>query len=500
MKTNVLVIVVDALRIDRVGAFDGRELTPNIDRLATESAIFTNAFSTTNVTDVAVTSIQTGRYPLSHGVINHGTRVTDQEKNTVEQITQLPEVLSESGYRTAKFGRPLGRWHRKGFDRYPSSMERRVAFDKRDGNKSAKQRIGDSLERIHPALRTTASKLYQSIQSIQTPPEKADIIAKYQNASDEVIQNFENFIQGSSPFYSFIHLMDTHASYEANPEVVKSHLDELEYRTDVSMRGTGSHPRVFDELINNGEYPGIKEKYYLPDGSPTTAITDAHYDAAVTQADNRVGKILELLKKSGVYDDTLIVFLSDHGESLTERGIYHDHHGLYNESVHIPLIIRPPNGASKEITEFVQITDIAPTIEQYTDTELTDTDGYSLRPVIEENQSVNRQYILAEEAHTQRRRMVRSKDSKLIYSLDGDTVCRYCDVQHASEIEFYDLVEDPNETDNVAKSNENNLLKLKRYGDKKAEEFKKRRPDSNEEITYEDEEEVEERLEALGYR
>lgn len=499
MKTNILVIVADALRIDRVGAFDGRELTPNIDRLATDSAMFTNAFSTTNVTDVAVTSIQTGRYPLSHGVVNHGTRVTDQEKNTVEQIKQLPEVLSESGYRTAKFGRPLGRWHRKGFDRYPSSMERRVAVDKKDEdeNKSAKQKIGDSLERIHPALRTTVSKLYQSIQ---TPPEKAEIIAKYQDASDEVVQNFEDFIQGSSPFYSFIHLMDTHTPYEANPEVVKSHLDEFEYRTDVPMRRRDSHPGVFDELIKNGEYPDIKEKYYLPDDSPTTAITDAHYDAAVTQADNRVGKILEILKKSGVYDDTLIIFLSDHGESLTDHGIYHDHHGLYDESIHIPLIIRPPNGTSKEIAEFVQITDIAPTIEQYTNTELIGTDGYSLRSVIEGNQSINRQYILAEEAHTQRRRMVRSKDSKLIYSLDGNTICRYCDVQHASEIEFYDLAKDSNETDNVAKSNEDNLLKLRRYGDKKAEEFKKRKPDTNGKIAYEDEKEVEERLEALGYR
>ena len=98
--------------------------------------------------------------------------------------------------------------------------------------------------------------------------------------------------------------------------------------------------------------------------------------------------------------------------------------------------------------------------------------------------------------------MVRSKDSKLIYLLDGDTICRYCDVQHAPEIEFYKLVEDPNETENVAKSKEDEITKLKRYGDKKAKEFEKRRPDINVEdnVTYEDEDEVKERLEALGYR
>ena len=96
--------------------------------------------------------------------------------------------------------------------------------------------------------------------------------------------------------------------------------------------------------------------------------------------------------------------------------------------------------------------------------------------------------------------MVRSKDSKLIYSLDGNTICRYCDVQHASETEFYELAKDPDETENVVKNNKSKLLRLKKYGERKAEELKKRKPDSEEKTAYEDEEEVEERLEALGYR
>jgi len=60
-------------------------------------------------------------------------------------------------------------------------------------------------------------------------------------------------------------------------------------------------------------------------------------------------------------------------------------------------------------------------------------------------------------------------------------------------------VNDPSENENIAK-NENKLLEFKTYGNKKAEEFKERRPNSKEKITYEDEEEVEDRLEALGYR
>jgi arylsulfatase A-like enzyme len=240
----------------------------------------------------------------------------------------------------------------------------------------------------------------------------------------------------------------------------------------------------------------------LPDGTPTTAITDAHYDAAVTYADTRVKKIVSAVKEKGIYDDTLIVFLSDHGESLTEHGIYYDHHGLYDVSTHVPLIIRPPTGADKEISDLIQITDIAPTIESYTRTNKIDADGYSLRPLIEEDESIDRQYVLAEEAHTQRRRMVRSRNSKLIYTVYGDTVCRYCDVQHGSEVEFYDLVNDPGELENITRVREGDVEKLRGYGDEMATKFEKRRPDiaKREKVVYDDESEVEERLKALGYR
>ena len=240
----------------------------------------------------------------------------------------------------------------------------------------------------------------------------------------------------------------------------------------------------------------------MPDGTPTTAITDAHYDASVTRADRRVGEIIDTLKKSGEYDDSLIVLLSDHGESLTEHGIYHDHHGLYDVSTHIPMIVRPPNGASTTVSEFVQITDIAPTVESYTDTDGITADGYSLQPVINGEESIGRQYILAEEAHTQRRRMVRSDEFNLIYSLDGNLVCRYCDVQHAPDTELYDVVADEDELTNIAEDNAEKVAELREYGDRKAEEFESRKPSpaSGEKVTYDDEQEVEERLEALGYR
>lgn len=505
MNPNIIIVVVDALRSDRVGAMGGKDLTPHIDALATESAIFTNAFSTSNATDVAITSIQTGRYPLSHGVVNHGSRVTDKEKVIVENSKQLPEILSGIGYKTGKFGRPLGRWHRNGFDVYPSSMESRVAFDVENPN-SMKYRIGNVLESIHPDLQVVASQIHRNINNIikrnfSKSPSYGDG-SYYNNTSDEVIDNFKEFIKEDSPTYSFIHTMDTHAPYAADPKLVKSYLDKFDYNVE-SIGGISNNiPEHFHNLVYSGEFPNIKEKYYLPDGSPSSAVINAHYDAAVTEADKRVGEIVSILKEQEIFDDSLVVFLSDHGESLTEHGIYYDHHGLYDVSTKVPLIIKFPNGSDGEYDNLVQITDIFPTILDYIDlTDQSPNDGKSLTPLLEDGRSINRTLILAEEAHTQRRRMVRTKKEKLIYLTEGDTICRYCDIQHASEEELYDLVENPNETENIASRNPDKVEELKSEGEELAHSYKENQVNYQDDtVEYDDEDEVYERLEALGYQ
>jgi membrane-anchored protein YejM (alkaline phosphatase superfamily) len=354
MTYNVVVVVVDALRADKVGAVGEQELTPNVDEFAEDAVTFTNAFTTINATDPAVTSLQTGLYPLSNGVINNGIEVTDAEKQSIEQITQLPECLSEAGYRTAKFGRPLGRWHRRGFDIYPSSMETSEAFDVRNESQNLKGRIASGLNSIHPKLQESASRLYNTATEAtknQLPNEEAT------NKADEdgVVDNISEFVSGDSPFYAFVHLMNTHGPYIADPDHVVSLLNKFDYPVDRGYNPMTDTNHVgdiissdFQEAILAGEYPEIREKYYFDSGEPSTAIVDAHYDAAVTKADERFGQIIEELRQSSVYEETIVAFLADHGESLTENGIYYNHHGLYDVSTHIPLIIRPPSQWNKQ--------------------------------------------------------------------------------------------------------------------------------------------------------
>jgi arylsulfatase A-like enzyme len=503
MQPNVVVIVADALRADRVGT---RGLTPNLDALASRSATFTEAFSTTNVTDVAVTSIQTGRYPLSHGVVNHGFRITDAEKAAVETTRQLPEILSDAGYRTGKFGRPLGRWHRKGFDHYPTTGEREAAFDESDETKYSE--IGARLDAIHPALRALGSAAYQRV--LEPTRERLfgarnDIGDDYfTDDTDEVVEAFDSFLAESGPCYAFVHLMDTHVPYAVDPTLVREYLDRFDYDTDRLHRIDENVPTHFHDLVTGGAFPEVRERYYFDDDQPSSAITTAHYDAAVTETDRRIGALLDVLDSRDEFDDTLLVVLSDHGESLTEHGIYYDHHGLYDVSTRIPFVVNPPNysGTPATFDDLVQLTDIAPTVLDYLDLDpVPEMDGLSLRPTLDAGDPLDRSVVLAEEAHTQRRRMLRTREEKLIYLVEGDTVCRYCDVQHGPAEELYDLRTDPEERQNLANERPERVAELRAQAEEMASALADRRGETTDEtVEYDDEAEIHDRLEALGYR
>jgi mannose-1-phosphate guanylyltransferase/mannose-6-phosphate isomerase len=80
---NVLVIVIDALRRDRVGAYGDSALTPNLDRVADDGATFQRCYAPINATDAAMTSLLSGCYPTRHGVLNHGRNVTSEERAAV---------------------------------------------------------------------------------------------------------------------------------------------------------------------------------------------------------------------------------------------------------------------------------------------------------------------------------------------------------------------------------------------------------------------------------
>lgn len=124
-KPNIIFIVSDALRADHLGCYGYHKNTsPNIDKLAREGVLFEKCYPISTNTDPSFTSIFSGKYPASHGIIHHGFKVTPEEEESFyrSDTKMLAEILKSNGYTTIGIDW-LGRWHKTGFDYYWGSEE-----------------------------------------------------------------------------------------------------------------------------------------------------------------------------------------------------------------------------------------------------------------------------------------------------------------------------------------------------------------------------------------
>ncbi len=498
MATNVLVVVVDALRTDRVGAYGGRPVTPTIDELAASGTLFERAYSTINATDPALTSLQTGQLPRTHGVLNHGSHVTDEEKRAIDGTPTLPVSLEERGYDTAAFGRPLGRWHRRGFDRYPelSSAHWRL--------KSLEKTASSLLYGIHPAIGDTISRTYNALTGRTGSDDE-----------DGVVREFTDFLDDADEFYSLVHLMDTHTPYDVDDDLVERYLEEYDYEnrplSDVAEEfPTGSI--TANSLQPGGVVNQDNDRWKDHEVGVGTALARAQYDAAATEADRTIDGLLEALETRELLEETLVVVLADHGESLGEHDIHFEHHGLYEPTARIPFVVRPPGeSAADRSEELVSITDIVPTVLDVLDGRddneepAFDADGQSLRPLLEDEDGWERRNsLLLEEANTQRFRGVRTDRWKYLEAVDDDPTCRYCERPHGASEQLYDLESDPEETDNLADDRPEKAAELRDELAALLSSHEARTSSSDDSngdaVEYDDEAEVLDRLESLGYR
>lgn len=372
--TNVLLIIVDTLRADHLGCYGYQRATsPNIDKMAKEGVLFSNAFSQNNATRASITSILTGMYPISHGVIRNPSS-EDREGWLDERVPILAEMLKARDYSTlAVDSKEL--WFKRGFDSYSLIP-------------------GD----LH---------------------------------ADAAVPEAINLLKGNSqrPFFLFLHTIDPHTPGLAPP----SPYDEMFYHDNL-------YSRDYDrELFNI-----LQSVVYTPE-ELNQGI--ARYDGAVAFADCYLGKLFKTLEELGVADDTLIVFTGDHGESLGEHNIFFDHHGLYDPTIHVPLILKCPGRlpGGKSIDGLVQHVDVVPTILELLGIPKTaGMDGTSLMPLIMGKKKEIYSEIYVEEASYQRKRAIRTKKWKFIKAIKPG-------IHWTPLKELYDLEDDPGEEVNLFK-------------------------------------------------
>jgi len=418
--------VIDAVRARNLSCYGYvKKTSPNIDNIAKEGIIFNNCYSCINTTDPSITTILSGKYPLTHGLIDHG--VTDENYYLKKSLTLKPlqSILRSKGYMTIAIDW-LGRWHKMDFVHYSGSIKKNSKFYER----IQRYKIGRHIYNM-------GLSLFKKIRPYKI---SYDVASDVTNYALKLINEYSK-----KNFFLFIHFWDPHAPYYPPTEYLKIFKKEKYY----------SSIKTKDEIINN--INNEQWKSFVKKWIKKKDINDilASYDAEINYVDTQIGKLTQGLRDLDIYDNTIFLITSDHGESLTEHGIYFDHHGLYDVNIHVPLIIRYPHKIDEEknISSLVQHVDIVPTTLDLLNVNYCkdNYDGKSLVPLIKKDVEDFRSFIYAEEVHTQRKIAIRTNKYKYIFSPFKDkVVCSYCGKIHGALEELYDLESDPNENINIA--------------------------------------------------
>ena len=194
--------------------------------------------------------------------------------------------------------------------------------------------------------------------------------------------------------------------------------------------------KPFRDFFASWMPPGITDKDYVI----------AQYDGAIAYMDAALQTILTYLETSGVLDNTIIVLNADHGETLYEHECFFDHHGLYDSNLHVPLIIRYPSKvpAGKRISGYNQHKDLMPTLLELAQIECDiDFDGRNLMGMVEGEVSSHESEIYITECTWMRKHGWRTPQWKLIQALEPD-------FHFKPTVELYNMIEDPQETTDVA--------------------------------------------------
>ncbi len=421
---NVLLLVIDALRSDHLGASNyHRDTSPNIDKLAKNGVFFKNTITPVPRTSPAVASILTGLYPHSHGIrFLYTTKLNPN-------VSTLQEILKAHGYSTVGHAIELQETGlEKGFDIF------------------------------NPVSWRIANKIKRSMKKILMLYRKQD---PAEMLTDFGIRQIDRLRE--KKFFLYLHYIGIHWPY--NPPEPYAEMFEPDYKGGHTFNEAGTRIKRGDMIFNNN----------LPEEENRHAIS--HYDGAIRYVDFQVGRLIEHLKKKGLMEDTLIVLTSDHGEGFGEHNIYFEHgEYLYEENLKVPLVLIHPKLPQKVIESQAQLTDIMPTVLELMDIPLIDeADGVSLVPLIKEGAEA-RKYSFAETERSYYKqnkriyfngikgkwRMIRSNSWKLIL------------IPHPEQdiYELYNIKSDPGETRNlidkepeVAKSMKDELFKWIRHSE-----------------------------------
>lgn len=422
---NAAVVLWDAVRFDHVGCYGYfRNTTPNLDALAEQGVLFENAIAHSSRTKESVPSLFTSLLPSSHNV----KHITDA---LPKNLLILPQAFKAAGYRTAAISfnpyisPPYG--YKKGFNHFLTHSEEFIKI-----NKTVLGHLLELSRRLPLVGEWTFSLLKFTRTNLLSESSLASTDAA--TITDKAIQWLEK--NPRQAFFLFLHYEGGHAPYEAPEEYARLFGNEYDE----------------DRITQHPESAGI----FLPfqEGEPVPADDRekmvAQYDAKIRYHDDELGRLVGYLRESGLLEKTLLVIVSDHGEDFYDHHGWGHGHSLYEELIHVPLVLYAPEylPQGRRVEDLCGLTDLFPMVlnlcgmGQSLDLPYT-LDGRDITPLVKATSGPEhgRRYVLSELTQGQNfARALRGERYKLIAVESGGE----------ERIMLFDLEQDPDEQKDIS--------------------------------------------------
>jgi arylsulfatase len=444
-QPNILWICTDQMRFDTLGCYGNTfVLTPNIDKLAARGVLFENAFSQATMCTPSRSSFLTGRYPRT-------TRCRENGQNIPEDEVLVTRLLADAGYVCGLAGKL-----------HISACGVKAA-------PAGERRINDGYHQFnwshHPVNDWPTNEYSQWLKMKgkrfkPKPIEQSRFVQAGPPAEDHqttwCAEKAVSFIEANESFdrpwlYS-VNMYDPHPPFNPPSDYLQRYLEKLD---DIPLPNYVEGELAGKPINQVHDHDGtVKRKYsYMQMSETDHKVLRAAYWAMIDLIDEQVGRILDSLERTNQLDDTIVIFMSDHGELLGDHGNYLKGCYFYDPSIHVPLILSFPGKFSegKRVAALTELVDLAPTLLEAAGLpKYAGMQGRSLYRQLTakaDEEEIGRSdvyceyYVTALQPAAERQQhystMVRTASHKLV-------------IHHScGEMELYDLLKDPLETNNV---------------------------------------------------
>lgn len=437
---NILWIMTDQQKYNAFsGIFCIKNLTPNLDVLAADALRFENAYTPCPICGPARASLKTGCYPPVTGVIKNWVSFK-------EGLAFLPMMLKEAGWTTGLVGK---------LHFYPPNVD--YGFEKKYLSDSPYSTY--SLEDVE-----NSAYINSYLRPLFKKEGKVDPVILFNKDEESYDDDLKRFMLGSNfrtkaehetewtknltikmleerdkdrPFFLYSSFFGPHQPY-----CPPSPYDTMYSPDDIILPDSWRDDFKEDSPVFNHECRNVYDHIKKNISDKDAQIAIAKYLGQVKMIDDAIGEILNYLKQNGLYDKTVIIFTSDHGDHLSEHGLFFKGQ-MYDSCLKVPLIIRDPSGDKGVVEHVVNTIDLYQTILDYSglDNRNAESESISLLPLIKDRNSVWVDDSFSIIGATPERVLssLRRNDLKLIRFLDNGNVY----------YEMYDLSVDAEENHDI---------------------------------------------------